>query len=243
MSDFKQSEWSNPEAADFFIDNSSRYIPDRTRNKEVLISLVSHVLIPRFSNTNITVLELGCGDGTISHALKLHYPNLILTLLDGSTKMLNAARKRICVLCEQYIQSTFQDILCSKIDLGKYHFIVSSLAIHHLTLSEKSQLFSYIIRSLYPGGVFVNSDVILSPTNFLEDWYLALWRDWIVENDLTVADGKSFKHIPLQYKQNKDNLPDTILDQLSELNRNGFESVDVFYKNGLFAVYGGFKPL
>ena len=141
-----------------------------------------------------------------------------------------------------YIQATFQDVIAGRVDLGKPHIVVSAFAIHHLTLAEKGQLFACAARALVSGGVFANVDVVLSPAACLEEWYLELWRDWIREHDRVAADGKSFVHIPTQYKGSTDNLPDTLDEQLRELKQAGFQPVDVFYKCGLFAVYGGFKP-
>ncbi len=243
LSDFSKTEWVEPEKTTFFMDYASRYIPDRARTHTVLASLLSHILAPRFSPGPLNVLELGCGDAALSHALMLRHPNVLLTLLDGSADTLNGAQKRFGADPRvRYIQATFQDLIAGNAKVGKQHFTISSLAIHHLTLAEKGKLFACVAHALFPGGAFANVDVVLSPADCLEEWYLGLWRDWILEHDAIAADGKTFTHIPGQYKQNADNLPDTLQDQLREMKCNGFEAVDVFFKCGLFAVYGGFKP-
>lgn len=243
MSDFQQTEWYEAEKAAYFMDHASRYIPDRTRTQELLASLLSQVLAPRFPGRTLDVLELGCGDGALSHALMVRHSGITVTLLDASRDMLDGAQKRFgCDPRVRYIQATFQDVIAGRTDLGTPHFIVSSLAVHHLTLAEKAQLFVCAARALVPGGAFANVDVVLSPAACVEGWYLELWRDWIREHDAVAADGKSFTHIPTQYKQNADNLPDTLQDQLCELERAGFDAVDVFFKSGVFAAYGGFKP-
>jgi tRNA (cmo5U34)-methyltransferase len=200
-------------------------------------------LAPRFPGRTLDVLELGCGDGALSHALMVRHSDITVTLLDGSRAMLDGAQKRFGGDRRvRYIQATFQDVIAGRSGLGTRHFIVSSLAIHHLTPAEKAQLFARAAHALLPGGAFANADVVLSPAARVEEWYLELWRDWIREHDAIAADGKSFTHIPTQYKQNADNLPDTLQEQLRELQWAGFDAVDVFFKSGLFAVYGGFKP-
>jgi tRNA (cmo5U34)-methyltransferase len=205
--------------------------------------LLSGVLVPRFPGRALAVLELGSGDGALSGVLMRRHSNITLTLLDGSQEMLDGARKRFGLGSQvHYIQATLQDVIAGRVDLGTQHFVVSSLAVHHLTLAEKTDLFTCAAHALVPGGAFANIDVVLSPTECLEHWYLELWRDWIRQHDLDTADGKAFAHIPTQYKQNEDNFPDTLQDQLVGLSRSGFEAVDVFFKNGVFAVYGGFKP-
>lgn len=243
MSDFRQTEWSDASKAAHFMDHASRYIPDRGRTHELVASLLGQVLVPRFPQHTLAALELGCGDGALSHTLMLRYPNIALTLLDGSQEMLDGARKRFRHGFQvHYVHATFQDVIDGRVDLGTQHFVVSSLAIHHLTLTEKTQLFARVADALLPGGAFANIDVVLSPAAHLEDWYLQLWSDWIRQQDLEAGDGKSFAYIPTEYKQNKDNLPDTLNDQLVSLSRSGFEAVDVFFKSGVFAVYGGLKP-
>ncbi len=52
---------------------------------------------------------------------------------------------------------------------------------------------------------------------------------------------ESFQHIPDQYKNNPDNNPDTLENQLKSLKSAGFNNVDCYYKYGIFSVYGGQK--
>ncbi len=243
MSDFAQTEWSDAWKTAYFMDHASRYIPDRVRTHELLASLLCRVLAARFPGRAMAVLELGCGDAALSHLLMLRQPGIALTLLDGSREMLAGARKRFEAGAPvRYIHATFQDVIAGSVQLGSQHLVASSLAIHHLTLEEKARLFARAAGALVPGGAFANIDVVLSPATCLEEWYLELWSEWIRQRDLEAGDGKSFAHIPAQYKQNEDNLPDTLQDQLAALVRGGFEAVDVFFKSGVFAVYGGFKP-
>jgi len=244
MSDFHSTGWSDASKAEYFMDHASRYIPDRARMHGVVVSLLSQVLVPGFEGRTLSVLELGSGDGALSHALSLGGADITLTLLDGSAEMLNGARRRFGADPRvKYVQATFQDVISKRIALGESHLIVSSLAIHHLTLLEKARLFAAAAGTLVPGGAFVNIDVVLSPSSLLEDWYMHLWGEWIRQHDAQAADGKSFQHIPMQYKQNQEDLPDTLEDQLTGLRNCGLEGVDVFFKAGVFAVYGGFKPV
>jgi len=94
MSDFGRTEWSLAAKAAYFIDHSSRYIPDREHTQALLASLLCRVIAPRFPVNPLGVLELGCGDGALSQALVLRCPDVRLTLLDGSPEMLEGARKR-----------------------------------------------------------------------------------------------------------------------------------------------------
>lgn len=52
---------------------------------------------------------------------------------------------------------------------------------------------------------------------------------------------ESFQKVPDQYKNNPDNNPDTLENQLKLLKSTGFKNVDCYYKYGIFSVYGGQK--
>ena len=88
----------------------------------------------------------------------------------------------------------------------------------------------------------MNIDCILAPTETLEQWYLALWNEWIDEKKKAAGiEGNYFDDIIRRYKDNKDNKPDTLDDQLNALKVIGFRDVDCFYKYGIFVMYGGRK--
>ena len=142
----------------------------------------------------------------------------------------------------RYIKASFQEVLAGDILDNNFNFVVSSLAIHHLTMAEKKSLFHEVYDCLDAGGYFLNIDVVLSPTDTLEQWYLSLWKEWIEEKkaDLGIK-GDYFSDITRRYKDNRDNKPDTLKGQMDALMDTGFKEVDCFYKFGIFAMYGGRK--
>ena len=100
--------------------------------------------------------------------------------MDGSADMLDAARRRLRPQENQsYVKASFRELLAADPLDEYFYFIHCSLAIHHLTFAEKQALYSYIHKRLSSGGCFVHYDVVLSPSEQLEDWYLSLWRKWI----------------------------------------------------------------
>jgi tRNA (cmo5U34)-methyltransferase len=117
---------------------------------------------------------------------------------------------------------------------------VSSMAIHHLTLSEKTRLFKKIHALLEDGGYFVNIDVVLPPTEALDQWYMKLWREWMDDkkSSLRLEDEPS-EEVIKRYKGPGGNKPDTLESQLKALKETGFSEVDCFYKYGIFSIYGG----
>jgi tRNA (cmo5U34)-methyltransferase len=188
----------------------------------------------------IKVLDLGSGDGRISRELLKVDTNLEIYLVDGSFEMLERAKSYLKDYTNiQYINKTFQDILDADTLATNFDFIVSSLAIHHLSSNEKDLLFNYIYKHLNDGGYFLNMEVVLAPSEPLEEWYRIMWQEWIQENEKKLGIEQSFQYLPLKYKKNPDNHPDTLEIQLNSLKSIGFKNVDCHYKYGIFAIYSG----
>ena len=240
MSEFKKSKWKDKVAALEFIENADIYILERQRLFKIMKSLYNYFLADN-SDKTIKVLELGCGDGRVTHELLQINADLEGTLIDGSSEMIENAKKRLkSYPALKFMQTTFQELVNSNL-FENFDFIVSSLAIHHLQKDEKKILWEYVYNHLNSGGFFLNIDVIRAPTESLENWYLKLWKEWIVENETKMEHLESFQNIPDQYKNNPDNNPDTLESHLNLLKSTGFKNVDCYYKYGIFSVYGGQK--
>ncbi len=240
MSKFEESKWKNKQSALEFIENADMYILERQRLFAIMKSLYNHFLAD--NNQTIKVLELGCGDGRVTHELLKVDANLEGTLIDGSSEMIENAKNRLKSYPGlKFIQTTFQELVNIDLLSKNFDFVVSSLAIHHLQEDEKKILFEYIYNHLNPKGFFLNIDVVLAPTESLENWYLKLWKEWIIENETRTNQLESFKNIPDQYKNNLDNNPDKLENQLKLLKSAGFNNVDCYYKYGIFSIYGGQK--
>ncbi len=240
MNEFEESKWINKQAALEFIESADMYILERQKLFAVMKSLYKHFL--EDNNKTIKILELGCGDGRVTHELLQIDANLEGTLIDGSAEMVESAKNRLKSYPGlKFIQNTFQELVNSNLLSETFDFVVSSLAIHHLQEDEKKTLFEYVYNHLSPSGFFLNMDVIRAPTESLENWYLKLWKEWIIENEAKMEHSESFQNIPDQYKNNPDNNPDTLENQLKLLKSAGFSNVDCYYKYGIFSVYGGQK--
>ena len=87
----------------------------------------------------------------------------------------------------------------------------------------------------------MHNDVIAPMSDWIESWYLRLWREWIDQYpDKTASAGMDV--IPEKYKESPDDFPDTLETHLDILKETGFKNVDCFLKYGIFALFGGFKP-
>lgn len=238
MSEFEQSYWADPDFSQGFRNHADNFIVERQRMLAIVQSCFA-----RFGGNAArkNVLDLGCGDGIITVALGLVDPAISAALVDGSAEMLAKAKERLAGRIEaHFLQASFQDLLRRDRLAGSYDFAASSLAIHHLDMAEKQALFRLIHDHLVPGAWFVNIDVVLGPSERLEEWYLELWRAWIVERNRRLGFATDrFTDITEKYKEEPGNRPDTLDAQLDSLRALGFAEVDCFYKYGIFTIFGG----
>lgn len=238
MSKFEKSRWADSEFSQNYRDEANVYLPLRRQFIEITKSLYAHFID---ANTEAKVLDLGCGDGLFIEELLKSSSPAIVTLVDGSAEMLAAAKKRLEKNTNiRFIEANFQDLLARESLKENFDFIYSSLAIHHLPFEEKKHLYAYIHKLLSPNGCFVHYDVVVPPSEKIERWYLALWRQWIKEHPNKEMSEKLLG-IPDQYKGNSDNIPDTLGSQLHALEKIGFKEVECYFKYGIFSLFGGFK--
>ncbi|MGA1864573.1 MAG: class I SAM-dependent methyltransferase [bacterium] len=245
MTEFSKSQWVKSDFAREYRENADIYIMDRDRLLEILGSFYKHFM---GNKTGVNLLDLGCGDGIVANKLLRIDGSIEATLVDASEDMLNKAKENLKAFEKiRFIKASFQEIInddiLSKDLLNKnFDFIVSSLAIHHLDMNEKMALFKMIFSYLKVDGYFLNIDVVLAPTEPLEEWYLFLWKNWIQEKKKSLGvEGSYYDDVVRRYKDNTDNKPDTLESQLNALKTAGFRDVDCFYKYGIFSMYGGKK--
>jgi len=240
MIEFDNTNWASPDFVQQYRDNADIYIVERRRMFEIMKSFYRYFISNKKSPD---ILDLGCGDGIITHALLSIDRSIRATLIDGSDDMLQRAKERLKDFPDMNFQHrSFQDILKSgQLDTA-YHFIVSSQAIHHLSSDEKCKFYEMIYLHLHPNGFFVNIDVTIAPDDSLEQWYMKLWQEWMnMENTTLGKTADPFNDVISRYKEAVENRPDTLESQLNVLKDVGFRNVDCFYKYGIFAVFGGMK--
>lgn len=216
-----------------FNENAEKY--DSQRKKLIpcfddFYSIPVSIMEPTSSSP--TVLDIGAGTGLFTSFILKKFPEAKVTLIDISDKMLNVAKERF---------SNFSNINYVVADYTSYQFdqkfdvIVSSLSIHHLTDTEKKNLYFQIYNWLNEGGIFINADQVLGHTPFLENLYKDDWKNKIENSGLTEEEINS------AYERTKLDKMATLTDQLNWLQESGFKDVDCIYKYFNFVVMYGRK--
>ena len=190
--------------------------------------------IPFDKDSNIRILDLGCGTGTISQQISKRFPNSKIVCLDIASNMIEIAKYKLSSHDNaDFVIGDFRRIK----DLGKFDVVVSSLALHHLeTDSDKQRFYADIYNQLDNGGVFFNSDVVLASTEFMQTQNMDRWKEYM--NKSVSMEEIDNKWIPTYEDEDR---PAKLVDQLKWLENIGFKTVDVIWKYYNFGVYGGVK--
>ncbi|MDY6911593.1 MAG: methyltransferase domain-containing protein [Chloroflexota bacterium] len=240
MADSDLRRWAEKDFAYRYLEEVNVWIPDRYRLLEILKDFYQHFMGGKTRNR---VLDLGCGDGILTSQIWSIDDSISATLIDGSDDMINRAQERFAGAGDfQFIKASFQEIVSTDAPIAKFDIAVSSLAIHHLTRTEKLSLFGWAFCHLIDGGYFVNIDIVRSPAKDLEKWYFSLWRKWMVEKQSALGMEPNYDGVigECTSKEHYSKI-DSLDDQLSALREVGFIDVDCFHKYGVFAMYGGRK--
>ena len=140
MTKFDKTQWSERDFVYKYLEAADIQVIERKRLLKILKSFYKHFLGTKKQNM---VLDLGCGDGILTHELLKIDNSLSATLVDGSEDMLNKAEERLADFKNiNFVRASFQELLNTDIQLPDFDLIVSSLAIHHLTTDEKRSLFN-----------------------------------------------------------------------------------------------------
>lgn len=144
---------------------------------------VRNALLDFKTGQKLTVLDLGCGDGSMT--LTLLPPERIANYIgcDLSKPALDIAQHQIDalgisakLLCDDMLR-VVEEQPDQSIDL-----VLSSYAIHHLNAHSKQQLVDQATRVLKPGGHFVLIDIFREPTEdraaYMQHYMDVLRKTW-----------------------------------------------------------------
>ena len=185
-----------------------------------------------FKGNNPKVLDLGAGTGLLSKFLLEKFPNADITLVDLADNMLDKAKIRFKdhsnfkYINEDYINYKFDE---------KFDIIMSSLSIHHIKEEDKKKLYKKCSTLLNDKGIFVNADIVLSPSKNLDN----IFREKI--NEYALNSPLDNETLELAFERQKFDDPSLLNLQLDWLKNLNFKNVDVPYKYYMFAVIYGEK--
>jgi len=219
----------NTEEAANYDDAIRRRIPLYREIQTLMASL-----LPFPKKEYLRVLDLGCGTGETSVSLLKEYPLARVTGIDSSPDMLDVARKKVKHTTWR-VDFLCQDIRAFNLE-GEFDVIVSGFSLHFLSPDEKEEILRKCLALLKDGGMFMDSEAVLSPSEKVYNMYMEKWKDFMRSNGF--SDEEIGSHI---LKFLKDVKPMTVDNQLGLMRKAGFRDVECYFKYLNWAVFGGYK--
>ncbi len=124
-----------------------------TRERVVKQALIRNAAVPK----NATVVDIGCGTGTLTIWLKQQYPDARVIGVDADPEILAFARNKASVAAAdvEFVESNATDLPFND---GSAERVVSSLFFHHLQPADKGRALTEALRILCDSGELHVSD-------------------------------------------------------------------------------------
>jgi tRNA (cmo5U34)-methyltransferase len=175
------------------------------------------------------ILDLGCGTGNVTAAILVNFPDAEVHALDLSADILNQCKERFKENATiHYHQQDF-----SALNFPENHFdlIVSSIAIHHIPDEQKMNLYQKIHQILKPKGIFEFADQTRGATEEIYQKHISRWKAAAFELGSTPENWAMWmKH------QDEHDYHTEVSWHLEQLKALNFETVDILWKNIMWAV-------
>ena len=196
------------------------------RYREMLWALLDY--LPE-SQPVQAILELGAGTGNLTVLLAEKFPDATITAVDLAGESLAICRERLGNHGRfVFERKDFRDLA---FDDGAFDLVAASISVHHLTSSEKQQLFRCIHSWLKPIGVFAYVDQHAGATSDLYQRHIENWHR------LSSAAGSTEQEwqMWMQHQCEHDH-HDSLADQMRWLGEAGFDIVDCPWRYLLWTV-------
>lgn len=142
------------------------------------------------------LLDLGCGTGVELSFLFEKMPNLEITGVDISEKMLKQLKNKYPDKNIKLINSSYFDVEYGE---NKFDCIISVMSLHHFDSDKKLSLYKKIHNALISNGKYVETDFIVS-TDSEEEYY----ADKAQESNQKELIGYGYYDIPLSIDHQKE---------------------------------------
>jgi len=133
------------------------------------IKVIAHLAL---SNAPLTILDAGCGTGSLAMALKAKNPKLNIHAVDADERILHIAKRKTKNI-------RFQQAYLQRLPYPNNYFdaIYSSLVLHHLPTKEKYKALRELHRVLKKDGTILLSD-FGKPRRFaFMSWFTILFEE------------------------------------------------------------------
>lgn len=184
------------------------------------------------------VIDLGSGTGNLTHLLTELLPDTEVVAVDYSAEMHQKMRAKLGRFSRppRIVQLSIEDICFEPASLSG---VVSNLTLHHFDHQTKRELFGRIYAWLKVGGFFYVGDYVDAPT--AEFQKMAIIDALLLRGDASPEKASEYEKMVDEQVADEMDKPSSVLDQAVWLREVGFQNVDIVWKRGPHAVFGGEK--
>ena len=231
-----------------------RYLVRRQKRFETIIGVI------RDTQGSVNrILDLGCGSGSLMLALLEAFPEAEVFGIDFDPTLLLLAERRLMDFQKRatLVLADMRDPKwIEKVPIPT-DAVVSTTALHWFTEEQLSKLYKQIAAIIRAGGIFLNADHVGSESDAIQiawernrqdmlrdesdpnadDWE-GFWKDYSDALGLQVHETRQ-RVIGAWEGGVEQGLPLTW--HFDELRKNGFSSVDCFWRCDCDAIYGGIR--
>jgi tRNA (cmo5U34)-methyltransferase len=250
--------WGNDSKVAYFFENAEIIVPRRAEQLKLLVDL-----IPYSFDANLSVLDLGAGFGSVTEEILRHFLAATAICVDGSEAMIARASARLSkygararivkadLSDRSWLRSLRHGVGASGMETKddyQFNVVVSAIAIHHLTDRRKQELYREVFQLLTPGGIFLNDDVVSTPSGLkkqFEKLNLAAIQEQEraqrgVARSPEEIEKEMRERLRLAGGEHQSRIA-SLVDQLRWLVEAGFASVDCYWRYLDLAIFGGIR--
>lgn len=236
------TQWQESDSQKF-IRYGNHWVPLRREQEKVLLTLLNS--IARLQKA----VDLCCGQGRLTQAILHNFPEAQVLALDASTEMIHAVRSLNAGNAERLTTQQFRlEKKEWRSSLQGIDAIVSSLAVHHLDPTQKTELFADLYRALNPGGMLVIIDLVLPHSAVGFETAAQQWDDFVQKAAETTHQPEAWSIFRDEHwnwyrypQQDPYDQPSPLQDQLEWMQKAGFKGVECHFMYAGHAIFSGRK--
>ena len=175
-----------------------------------------------------TPLDLGIGTGLELETVFDRFPDVLVTGLDVSEKMLQKLKDKYASFMGQ-ITLINESYLAYDFGTARFDAVLSVMSLHHYTHNIKTELYRRICNALKPGGAYVECDYMLFGDD-ADAREKGLFEQYAQIRADQALDPTTKYHF---------DTPCTVQNQLAMLEEAGFQDVKLLWREGKTAVIIG----
>ena len=216
--------------------------PNRRRMAEVVLEVLP---FPR--DAEIAALDLGTGTGYLAGRFLGAYPSARLVGVDGADAMLASARHRLGPASEraELRRGDIKDLGALFSGPPKFDAVFSMYTLHHFDPAGKRACVAAALKTLKPGGWFVNADILRDSFGRIEERFQQLRAAGIVERarpgDERFRDAAATRRYLAEMEAKEGDCPLALSEDLDVLSDAGLGEATVFWLEYREAVTGGVR--